>query len=191
MYANTLQCYKNKAKFGYCYLDKLDADRLAFEKEQITFLQKELYNAVSAELIFTASEHQFKAAEFHKKCDGVENTLTVIRTEFGKTIFAFAAQKWNSTGAYVNDTTGKSCIILLDQKKKYGLVSAVHSINCTGGYGPTFGGGHDIHLANDCHLNQSSYGTFPHSYNSNSLASNQVSWTMITGNPNGYNFKVI
>lgn len=30
MYANTLQCYKNKAKFGYCYLDKLDADRMAF-----------------------------------------------------------------------------------------------------------------------------------------------------------------
>ena len=30
MYANTLQCYKNKAKFGYCYFDKLDADRLAF-----------------------------------------------------------------------------------------------------------------------------------------------------------------
>ena len=30
MYANTMQCYKNKAKFGYCYFDRLDADRLAF-----------------------------------------------------------------------------------------------------------------------------------------------------------------
>lgn len=29
-YANTLQCYKNKEKFGFCYFEHLDADRKAF-----------------------------------------------------------------------------------------------------------------------------------------------------------------
>ena len=120
MYANTLQCYKNRTKFGYYYLDRLDADRLSFEKEHIRFLQKELYNCVSAKLIFTASEHEFKTSEFHKKCDGEGNTLTVVRTEYGKTIFAFAAQKWSSVNDWINDPTGKSCRILLDEEKNRG-----------------------------------------------------------------------
>lgn len=89
-YANTPQCYKNKEKFGFCYFEHLDADRKAFDKQYISFLQAQFYNAKSAELIFTASEHQFKAAEFHKKCDGVGQTLIVARTQFGKTIFAYA-----------------------------------------------------------------------------------------------------
>ena len=153
-------------------------------------MQKELYNAVSAELLFTASEHQFKGAEFHKKCDGVENTLTVVRTEFGKTIFAFAAQKWTNAGGMTNDPSGRSCIILLDQKKKYSLVNVANSIQCHPSYGPTFGNSYDLHLANDCHLNNSSYCDFPTNYN-NGLTKNQISYTTIAGCPSGYNFKVI
>lgn len=116
----------------------------------------------------------------------------MVRTEFGKTIFAFAAQKWaNGNGEYINDPTGKSCIIILDQKKKYSLVNAANSINCLSSAGPRFGSGCDLSLYNDCHLNQSSYCNFPTAYNSDNLVNSQASKTMITGSPSGYNFKVI
>ena len=91
----------------------------------------------------------------------------------------------------MNDPTGRSCIILLDQKKKYGLVNAANSIHGSSSHGPRFGTGPDFILYNDCHLNQNSHCNFPHGYNNNSLANNQASYTAITGNPAGYNFKVI
>lgn len=37
-------------------------------------------------------------------------------------------------------------------------------IYCNSTYGPTFGDGHDLYLADNCHLNRSSYANFPYAY---------------------------
>ena len=47
-------------------------------------------------LLFQASEHQYSAKEFHKMCDGIEDTLVLIRAEFGKTVAGFTHYKWDS-----------------------------------------------------------------------------------------------
>ena len=39
-----------------------------------------------------------------------------------------------------------------------------HAIFTNLGYGPTFGGGHDLHISNDSHTNQNSYTNFGHTY---------------------------
>ena len=39
--------------------------------------------------------------------------------------------------------------------------NAIYSNN---GYGPTFGGGHDIYISNNCHTNTNSYSNLGHSY---------------------------
>lgn len=124
-----------------------------------------MYNPVKAELIFRASEHKFAAAKFHEKCDGVETTLTIILTESGKTIFAFAAQKWNSSGVYVNDPSDRSCIVLLDIKKKMTLTQPQKSIYCGSSQGPSFGM-NDLHICDGCNSKSSSC-DFPQSYNCN------------------------
>ena len=46
-------------------------------------------------LLYRASENIFSAAEFHNKCDNVNNTLVLMETEFGKVVGGFNAQKWN------------------------------------------------------------------------------------------------
>ena len=115
--------------------------------DKIKYLQQELYNPKSSVLLYRASENNYSAAEFHTKCNDKDHTLTIIRTEFGKTIFAYAVQKWNSSSTYINDPTGKSCIILLDHKKKCPLTVLANSIYCHQSYGPTFGA-HDIRISN-------------------------------------------
>jgi len=58
-------------------------------------------------------------------------------------------------------------------------------------YGPTFGGGHDLHLSNKCNENNSSYANFPHTYNCNGIyQANQQTKTSFTGAINGHSFKV-
>ena len=38
-------------------------------------------------------------------------------------------------------------------------------VYCNPGYGPTFGGGHDLYIANQCGSNTSSSANFGHTYN--------------------------
>ena len=38
------------------------------------------------------------------------------------------------------------------------------AIYCYSGYGPIFGGGHDLYICNNAQVNQSSYSTFGHTY---------------------------
>ena len=58
-------------------------------------------------------------------------------------------------------------------------------------YGPTFGGGNDIYISNECNKNNS-YANFPHTYNrefGNKLANTQESYRMFSGATSG-NFLV-
>lgn len=121
------------------YSLETDLDRIASDNERIKFLKESLNNPVRAELLFRASDHHFLAQKFHEKCDGVGNTLTIVRTEYGKTIFAYAAPNWSSDNVYVKDPSKNSCIILLDIKKKIPLIEQSKSIFCHAEYGPTFG----------------------------------------------------
>ena len=44
------------------------------------FLRDNLDSPVRIEKLFRASEHNFKAADFHEKCNNQSNTLVLIRT---------------------------------------------------------------------------------------------------------------
>ena len=48
----------------------------------------------SFELLYRASDNQFLAKKFHEKCDGIENTVTIVETEFGKIIGGYTPLKW-------------------------------------------------------------------------------------------------
>ena len=62
------------------------------------FLKKILDNPKKVERVFKASKHQFKASEFHAKCDGLKNTMTLIETEFGKIVGGYTSFEWTSKG---------------------------------------------------------------------------------------------
>ena len=64
------------------------------------------------------SKQQFKAVAFHARCDNVKSTLTLVRTEFGKTIGWFTHNLWNSSEELV-DSGKKAFIFSLEMKEKF------------------------------------------------------------------------
>ena len=48
------------------------------------------------EMIFKASDYNYKAEAFHEKCDNINDTLIILRTEFNKTIGGFTHHPWKS-----------------------------------------------------------------------------------------------
>ena len=54
------------------------------------------------ELRYRASRDGFEVKDFHANCDGVKNTLSVIKSSHGN-IFGFTEKPWTSKGCVVSD----------------------------------------------------------------------------------------
>lgn len=82
------------------------------EFEDIKLLIDSLNKPKSFKLLFRASQHNFESSKFHQLCDGKENTLTLIKTEFGKIIGGFTPLAWESKNPaeIVEDPSEKSFI---------------------------------------------------------------------------------
>ena len=72
---------------------KTDTSNLA--KEQLKFIFEALDNPKELQLVFRASENGYSAAAFHKACNSVPNTLTILKTEFGKTLAGYVEKNWD------------------------------------------------------------------------------------------------
>jgi hypothetical protein len=122
-------------------------------------------------LLYRGSRDGFAASNFHGKCDNRRNTLTVILTTKGAIMGGFTPLAWSSpsTGSYQVDNTGKAFVFTLKNAlnippRKFALSNQSYGISCRQDHGPTFGGGHDIYVANECNGNTSNYTNFGHSY---------------------------
>lgn len=146
-------------------------------------------------LLYRASDYGFSAACFHGKCDNIENTLTVVRTEFGKTIAGFTKYPWTQNGDYKSDG-GRHCWLLsLDLKQKMVPKCDLGLIRGSSECGPVFGGhnGHDLYLIDKCHENNGSRSNFPTYYNFEGepkYENNQESYLAFCGATKDMNFKV-
>ena len=69
----------------------LSHEKESIRTKQINFLLEALKRPKRMDLLFRASEHDFRASSFHAKCDNKPNTIVLIRTEFGKTIGGFTS----------------------------------------------------------------------------------------------------
>ena len=114
--------------------------------EDMKFISDSLCHPSEMRLLFRASEHQFAAEAFHSKCDGINDTFVLVRTEFGKTIAGYTHYKWNewlkkdSGTNCVTDSGRRAFLLLMEQQQK--LVPQIDKqiIVCDNGYGPCFGG---------------------------------------------------
>ena len=145
-------------------------------------------------LLYRASDNEFSAKKFHQKCDGIENTVTVVETEFGKIIGGYTPVKWEShqSGQYKEDASGESFLFSVSLNEKYPVIDKQKATYQHKDYGPIFGGGGngcDLYLSDKCNANNN-VANFPTSYNNGKYQNNQQSYTAFTGQTNGYNFKV-
>jgi hypothetical protein len=95
---------------------------------------------------------------FHSKCNGKGDTVTVATLDNGKVIGGYAGCSWYSKNDYSYQCAG-SFVFSLTNGHKYnkrfyhmgnsGSFSYLYWIYDHSSYGPTFGGGHDWHVASD------------------------------------------
>ncbi len=142
-------------------------------------------------LLYRATRDGFTSQAFHSKCDGKGNTITIIKNNLDYVFGGYASSAWNSSNDYINDPNAFLFSLRragVSFKEKFTVKHAHFALNGKPDYGPTFGGGHDIHICNQSNTNTGSYSNFGHSYNlpngytyggnaSEFLAGNVSQWT--------------
>jgi hypothetical protein len=110
-------------------------------------------------LLYRATRDGFGSSDFHSKCDGHANTLTILKAKESKFIFGgFTAAEWESQYKWKSDPNAflfsltnkdsKPVKIKIDPNKHH------HAIRCYSSYGPTFGC--DICIANNANTTMDS-----------------------------------
>ena len=116
-------------------------------------------------LLFRASRDGYSSSNFHSKCDGRGNTLIIVKTTNRRRFGGFTDLQWDQSGNY--KTGSNPFIFSLDEKEIYYSKNGSNSIYCHSSYGPTFGGGHDFYICNNCNSSNSSYENMNNSYENN------------------------
>ena len=138
-------------------------------------------------LLYRATKDGFASEVFHKKCDEIKPTLTIIKSHNSKVFGGYSDQSWTSTSNY--KTSNNLWIFSLDAKEKYKLKNenAHQGVYCNASYGPTFGGGHDIYVCNNSNNTNSCYSNYGYSYETKGMTySSTQAQSHLAGS---YNFK--
>jgi hypothetical protein len=137
-------------------------------------------------LLWRGTRDTFSANQFHSRCDGRSNTLTIIMDSSGSVFGGFTPVAWDCSNTCKNDTSGRSFLFTLKnpsgvERRKFGLANPAYAIYCNADRGPTFGNGCDIYVASNSDANQNS---------STNLGTGYVNYTgregstVFTGSPN-------
>jgi hypothetical protein len=128
-------------------------------------------------LLYRGSADGFEAADFHRKCDGHGNTVTVIQTTAGNIFGGFTPCAWDSSSGSKPDESQKSFLFSLNSPflrdpKVFPLkVERKHeAIYCGAAYSAVFGwnnGCPDILVYNSCNSRSNYYHGFGTAYNNN------------------------
>lgn len=98
--------------------------------------------------LYQAKEDGGDPSIFHKKCDNIPNTLTLIRSGGNRRFGGFTSEIWNhSEKGWKNDNN--AFIFSLDKKKIYQYKNDGKAIFTKNNCGPCFGFGHDIGIVGD------------------------------------------
>ncbi|RHZ88718.1 hypothetical protein Glove_21g344 [Diversispora epigaea] len=103
------------------------------------------------ELLFRCSRDGNNSSTFHQKCDNQGATIMIAKIQNSEQLVGgYNPLDWNSNG-YKN--TNDSFLFSMSDKNNIsgatiGRVSNSNAVYCNNGYGPTFGGGHDLHCPN-------------------------------------------
>jgi hypothetical protein len=131
-------------------------------------------------LLYRGSQDGFGASNFHAKCDGRANTLTVILTVKDAIMGGFTPIAWASSGGYRMDNAKTSFLFTLKNPRnipprKFALSKPEYAIYCGSDRSAGFGGGQDLVVFGGCNNRADSYTNFGHSYaNDTGINDNEV-----------------
>jgi hypothetical protein len=120
-------------------------------------------------LLYRGSRDGFAASAFHQNCNERSNTIAVIETTKGWVFGGFTPVAWDSSGGHKDDSSRKSFLFTVKNPRgsdgrKFMMASSAYAIACVGSYGPTFGNGYDLHIADACNQNTNCYTNFGNAF---------------------------
>ena len=83
-------------------------------------------------------------------------------TSIGRRFWGFTDKAREKSSGYIGGSNG--FIFSLDNKEIYYNKNSSYNIYYDSSQGPSFGGGHDFYLCNNCYTDNSSYNNSDHSY---------------------------
>jgi Tfp pilus assembly protein PilZ len=98
-------------------------------------------------VLYEAAQDGDSSSIFHSLCDDQGPTVVIIMTNTGNVFGGYSSIAWSSSGGWGSSSTA-FLFRLRPSIKRYNIKSKSHSIYRHSGYGPTFGGGHDIYVRN-------------------------------------------
>ncbi|XP_067122453.1 kelch-like protein 1 [Centruroides vittatus] len=140
-------------------------------------------------LLYRASTHGYSADSFHHHCDGHGPTFVIALGTRGELCGGFSDVPWGKTsGRWRYVPSEKAFLFTLVNNvdvppTKFDVVKKIFAIAHHPEYGPIFGAGADLCIANNCNANLESYSNLPHSYDGEKASS-----TLLMGD---YNFTVL
>ncbi len=131
-----------------------------FKDVQDLFRLCEFQTEANWRLVYRASADGFSAKSFHQKCDGVKQTLTVIKTAGTNYIFGgYTAAAWSQNEGRIYDSS--AFIFSLVNKVNSPIVikcsTPQNAIFCDRNYGPFFGYGGDLYVSDNSNTCTSSF----------------------------------
>eukprot|EP01105_Mastigella_eilhardi_P017649 TRINITY_DN4065_c0_g1_i1.p1 TRINITY_DN4065_c0_g1~~TRINITY_DN4065_c0_g1_i1.p1 ORF type:complete len:226 (-),score=44.47 TRINITY_DN4065_c0_g1_i1:87-764(-) len=113
-------------------------------------------------LLWRGSAHGFSAAAFHSRCDGRENTVTVVRNDKHYVFGGYTPLPWHSRGGYATNCGGRTMVFTLERAgaPAEGVIHCTDHQYCICGYpsyGPAFHGCDSLFLCDCCHENPASH----------------------------------
>jgi len=123
------------------------------------------FQTKSLSLLWRGTRDGFAASTFHSLCNNKGSTLTVFKATSGYIAGGYASVSWTSYGSYVVDSNAFLFTLTnpSNMPMKLALTSSGNALYDYAPYGPTFGGGHDMHISDASNTNTNSY-CYSHSY---------------------------
>ena len=81
---------------------------------------------------------------FHKKCDNIQNTLVLIKSQGQRRFGGFTPIPWKSKRSYIEDSEKQTFVFSLDNKKIYNLKNSQKTVYHRKAHGLCFGEVNDI-----------------------------------------------
>jgi hypothetical protein len=166
-----LEFERNNEKINETIIGKLKTDKIDSLILSNRGQQKKLFTLCEFpidqkwNLIYRASQNGFEASSFHSKCDNKPNTLIIIKTTNDNVFGGYTEQTWNHTANYKADPNSFLFSLINKLNKPIKMKwSRNYGICCSSSYGPVFGGGHDLLIANNSNINTKSSSDLGHSY---------------------------
>jgi len=141
-------------------------------------------------LLYRASTHGFSADAFHRNCDSIAPTYTIVLGALGELCGGYSDVAWTRSqvaGKYAASERAFLFSLVNPQDApptRFPVVKKMFAICYHPDCGPIFGAGADLLLSSNCHENTDSYSNLPHSYD---RGDSPVPITLM----NNYNFTVL